>query len=131
MATSRQSNLTTDCIAAAHGRFSGIRQVVLVCTPPNTCFLGPTQLQIQNAISVGPAVFADRPTDRPHYSVYGRIYVRSTAMRPIIIRFDGIFYKQNGKSAKYNNLATQCMHFLYNRLRNRGLVEQRRTSLTK
>jgi len=36
-----QSNLTTGRIAAAHGRFSGIRQVALECTPPNTCFLVP------------------------------------------------------------------------------------------
>jgi len=39
--TSGQSNLTTGRIAAAHRRFSGIRQMTLSCTRCNTCFLGP------------------------------------------------------------------------------------------
>ena len=43
--TSGQSNLTTGRIAAAHGRFSGIRKVATVCTPPNTSFLGPSELK--------------------------------------------------------------------------------------
>jgi len=54
-----------------------------VCTPPNTCFLGPTKVQIPNGITIGSAVFAgfttvtDRPTDRPRYTqsvTVGRIY---------------------------------------------------------
>jgi len=45
-------------IAAAHGRFSGIHQVATVCIPSNTCFLGPTRVQIPNGISIGSAVFA-------------------------------------------------------------------------
>jgi len=45
-------------ISATNERFSGIRQVALLCTPPNTCFLGPTWVQIPNDISVGSAVFA-------------------------------------------------------------------------
>jgi len=49
--TSGQSNLTTHRIAATHGWFSGIRQVVPVCSPPNTHFLGSTQVQIPNSIS--------------------------------------------------------------------------------
>ena len=52
------SNLTTGRIAAAHGRFNGIRQVAQVCTPPNTCLIGPPGFQIPNAISIGSAVFA-------------------------------------------------------------------------
>jgi len=34
--TSDQSNLTTGRIAAAHGRFNGIRQIAAACTPCNT-----------------------------------------------------------------------------------------------
>ena len=29
--------------------FSGIRQVVPLCTPPNTCLLGPTEFTPQKA----------------------------------------------------------------------------------
>ena len=57
MITSGQSNLTPGCIAATHGRFHGVHQVALVCTPSNTCFLGPTGVQIPNGISIGSAVF--------------------------------------------------------------------------
>ena len=66
-------------IAAAHGWFSGIRQVASVCTPPATCFLLLTRVHDPNGISIGSAVFTelntvtdrqtDRPTDRPRYSV--------------------------------------------------------------
>jgi len=56
--TSGQSNLTTGRIAAAHGRFNGIRQVAPVCIPPNIRFLGPTRIQSPNGISNGSAVFA-------------------------------------------------------------------------
>ena len=55
--TSDRSNLITGRIAATHGRFSGIRLVAPVCTPPNT-ILGPTRVQIPNGISIGSAVFA-------------------------------------------------------------------------
>jgi len=41
--TTRQSDFTAGRIAAARGRFSSIRQVAPVCTPPNTWFLGPTE----------------------------------------------------------------------------------------
>jgi len=64
-------------------------------TPSNTWFLGPTIILNPNGISIGSAVFAglttvycDRSTDRPtdHHATRfvstGRIYVRSTAMRP-------------------------------------------------
>ena len=34
-----------------------ICQVAPVCTPPNTCFLGPTWVQIPNGILIGSAVF--------------------------------------------------------------------------
>ena len=70
--TSGQSNLTRGRIAAAHGRFSGIRQVALECIPANTWFLGPTGVQIPNGISIGSAVFERSllwQTDRPRYSV--------------------------------------------------------------
>jgi len=61
--------------------------------PSNTYFLGPIQVHIPNNMSIGSAVFAgltivtDRPTDRQtdHSTrsvTIGRIYVRSTAMRP-------------------------------------------------
>jgi len=46
-------------MAAAHGKFNGIRQVAPACTPPNTCFLEPNSVQIPNGIiSIGSAVFA-------------------------------------------------------------------------
>jgi len=70
---SGQSNFAKDRVAAAHGRFIGIRQVAPVCTPPNTCFPEPTRVHNPNGISIGRAVFAgfttvtdqqiDRPTD--------------------------------------------------------------------
>jgi len=57
----------------------------------NIWFHGPTRLYNPNGISIGSADFAgltsvtDRPTDHATWSVtIGRIYVRSTAMRPII-----------------------------------------------
>jgi len=61
--------------------------------PSNTWFPGPTQDLNRNGSSIGSAVFAgltsvterptDRPTDHATRSVrIGRIYVRSTAMRP-------------------------------------------------
>ena len=61
--------------------------------PSNTWFLGPTRVLNPNGSSIVAAVFAgltgvagrqtDRPTDHATRSVtIGRIYVRSTAMRP-------------------------------------------------
>jgi len=50
--------LTTGRIATTHGRLNGIRQVAPVYTLPNTCFLGPTQVQIPNGISISSVVFA-------------------------------------------------------------------------
>ena len=77
--TAGQSNLTTGRIAAAHGRFSRVRQVAPMCTPSNACFLEPSQVHTANDISIGSVVFAglttaidrqtDRPTDRPRYPV--------------------------------------------------------------
>jgi len=70
--------------------------------PSNTWSPGPTQVLNPNGISIGSAVFAgltsvtDRQTDRPtdkqtdHAArslTTGRIYVRSTAMRPNRLRF--------------------------------------------
>ena len=66
-----------------------------IWTACNTRFLGPTRVQSPICISIGSAVLqevtavthrsTDEQTDRPRYSVcitIGRIYVRSTAMRP-------------------------------------------------
>ena len=64
--TNAQSNLTTGCIAAAHERFSGIRQLAPVCTLPYTCFHGPTRVQIPNGILTGSAVFAQLTAECPY-----------------------------------------------------------------
>ena len=60
-----------------------------IWTASNTWFPGPTRVSNRNGISIGSAFFAgitsvtDRPTDHATRSVTtGRIYVRSTAMRP-------------------------------------------------
>ena len=45
-------------IAAAYGWFSGICQVVPVCTPPTISFLGPTRAHNAITISIGSAIFA-------------------------------------------------------------------------
>jgi len=66
--TSGQSNLTVGRVVAAHGRFTGIRQVAPVCTPPNTCFLWLTRVQIPNGISIGSAVFVQL-TVEPLYTL--------------------------------------------------------------
>jgi len=58
--------LTTDRIAAAHRQFSSIRQTAPVCTLPNTRFLGPTQFQSPNGISIGSAVFAQLTAELPY-----------------------------------------------------------------
>ena len=64
-----------------------------IWTPSNTWFPGPTQVLNPNGSSIGAAVFAgltsvtDRLTDHATRSVrIGRIYIRSTAMRPINAR---------------------------------------------
>ena len=53
-------------IAAAHGRFNCICQVVPMCTRSNTCFLGPTRVHIPTDISTGSAVFAQLTTGSPY-----------------------------------------------------------------
>jgi len=60
--------LTTGRIAAAHGRFSGIRQMAPICTQPNTWFLGLTRVQIPNDIALGSAVFAQLAAEG-HYTL--------------------------------------------------------------
>ena len=58
--TNDRSNLTRDRIAAAHGSFNRIRQVVLVCTPWRhyTRLLGSTGVCTTKGISIGSAAFA-------------------------------------------------------------------------
>jgi len=58
--------LTEGRIAAAHGRFSGIRQVAPVCTLPDTCFLGPNQIHNPNSISTVSAIFAQLLAEHPY-----------------------------------------------------------------
>ena len=60
-----------DRIAAAHGRFNGIRQVAPVCIPPNNASLGPPESTTQtatnpNGISIGSAVFAQFTAECPY-----------------------------------------------------------------
>jgi len=78
--------VTAGHIAATHERFSGIRQVAPVCTPPNTCFREPTGVQIPNGISIGSGVFVRLSTvsDRQRYSVCNNTphLHMYTAMRP-------------------------------------------------
>jgi len=64
--TSGQSNMTTGHIPAAREWFSGLHQVAPVCTPPNTCFLGPTRVQIPNSMSICSAIFAQLTTEGPY-----------------------------------------------------------------
>ena len=64
--TSGQNNLTSRHITTAHGRFVVIHQVAAGCTPPNTCFVEPTQVQIPNGISICSAVFAQLLTKSRH-----------------------------------------------------------------
>jgi len=45
-------------IAAAHGRYNGIRQVAPLCTPFKTCFLKSTRVHNPNGILIGSAIFA-------------------------------------------------------------------------
>jgi len=84
------SNLTKGRIAAEHGRFNRIHRVA----PTNNAFRtheSPHPEQHFDRFSrFCTAHDHDRPTDRPtnHATpsvTIGRIYVRSTAMRPIII----------------------------------------------
>jgi len=77
--TSGQSNLITGRIAAAHGRFSGIRQVAPVRNPPNICFLGPTRVQIPNCISIGSAVFSQLTAER-NYFIMDRLFPLKIAL---------------------------------------------------
>ena len=64
-----QSNLTKGRTAAAHGLFNGIRQVAPMCTPCNTCFLGPTRVHNPDDISIGSAVFLAKLTAESHYTL--------------------------------------------------------------
>jgi len=50
-------------IAAAHGRFNGIRQFN---TPPSTRFLGSTRILNPNGISIGSTVFAHLTAKNPY-----------------------------------------------------------------
>jgi len=52
-------------ITAVHGWFSGIRQVAPVCTPRNTCFLGPTRVHNPNGIWIDSAIFTQLTAERP------------------------------------------------------------------
>jgi len=68
-----------------------------IWTPSNTWFLGLTRVLDPNGISIGAAVFVgltsvtDRPTDHATRLVtIGRIYVRSTAMRPNNFEYFGM-----------------------------------------
>jgi len=59
-----------------------------IWTPSNTWFTGSTRLHNPNGVSIGSAVFVgltivtNRQTDHATSVTVGRIYVRSTAMRP-------------------------------------------------
>ena len=61
--------MTTGRIAAAHGQFNGIHQMAPVCFPINTCFLGPTRVQIPNGISIASVDFAQLTTERPYFKM--------------------------------------------------------------
>jgi len=93
-----------------------------IWTPSNTWFPGPTQVLNPNGISIGSAVFArltgvtdrqtDRPTDPATRSVtIGRIYVRSTAMRPKNWKIAIISQQWFHRSPR--NLARWCTPFLW------------------
>ena len=58
---SGQTNLPKGRIATTHRQFTRIRQVSPVCTPSNTCFLGPSRVHVPNSISIGSAIFAESP----------------------------------------------------------------------
>jgi len=89
--------LTTGRIAAIYGRFNGIRHVAPVCTAVHRhlihAFLSPPESESQTPSGSFQPFFAGltavtdrqtyRPTDHTIRSVaIGRIYVRSTTMRP-------------------------------------------------
>jgi len=66
MIGSGQSNLTTGRIAAAHGRFSGIRQMAPVCTPRNNAFLGLTKYSTQMIFRSVQTFFAQLAAECPY-----------------------------------------------------------------
>jgi len=68
-------------MTATHGQFNGIRQVAPVCTPPNTCFLGTTIVQIPNGISIGSAFFAQLTAERP-YTLHGPPFPSQNCLFP-------------------------------------------------
>jgi len=77
------------CIAAAHGRFSRIRQVAPMCTPHNNASLGPPESTTQTASQLvqqflqGSRSLTDRLSGHATPSVtIGRICVGSTAICP-------------------------------------------------
>ena len=86
------AQLTAECRQACPGMSFPLKIVHShgeIWTPSNTLFPGPTRVLYTSGISIGSAVFAghytvtDRPTNHATRSVtIGRIYVRSTAMRP-------------------------------------------------
>jgi len=43
-----------------------VAQVVVVSTPPNTCFLGPIRVTISDEVSIGSAIFAQFTAERPY-----------------------------------------------------------------
>jgi len=61
--TSGQSNLKKDRIAATHGRFSRVRQVV------PACFSKPTRVHIPNGISIGSAGFAQLMAESMYFKM--------------------------------------------------------------
>jgi len=91
--TSGQRNLTAHRIAAAHERFSGICQVAPVCHVPPSIHASLAHLSPQPKRHVDRfscfcrADYCDRQTDgqtnhATRSITIGRIYVRSTSMRP-------------------------------------------------
>jgi len=56
--TNGQNNLTKRPHHRRNGRFNRIRQVAILCTPSNICFLGSIRVHIPNGILIGSAVFA-------------------------------------------------------------------------
>jgi len=91
--------------------------------PSNTWFLGPTRVLNSNGISIGAVVLAgltsvtDRPTDHATQSVtIGRIYVRSTAMRPI--NYDVIINNGPLTSVQRPHYLPPCRQPLFTRVQN-------------
>jgi len=71
------------CIATAHGRFCGIRQVMTLCTPPSTWFLGLTWDHNPNGISTSSAVFCTAHGTESLYFTMGSPFPPSKLFLPI------------------------------------------------